>query len=109
MKTQEQLRALYEDAHKALQEAIDNGCHLRLSIPANSKDDHDLRIARALDELPAIATHNEELEARVVMAINRELFRAVNYPEYAQKHLLGQDMSKLRMAVESAVLKELRA
>lgn len=109
MKTTEELQALYEDAHKALEEAIDNGCRLRLSVPAEPAKDHDLRISRALNELKPVALNNEEMEARITLAIHSELFSITNYPEPAQVHMMGEDITKLRNAVTSAVLEVLRA
>lgn len=43
------------DAWKALREAIDNGCKLRLTIPARKETDHDIRIGEALALIPRLA------------------------------------------------------
>lgn len=58
--TPEQMRALEADAFAALQEAIENGGRLRMSIPALPGRDTDLRIAAAFAALRAAA---DQLEA----------------------------------------------
>lgn len=52
-----------EDAHQALQEAIDNGGKMTMRIPADESKDTDLRIARALKELRDLSTTLDRVKA----------------------------------------------
>jgi len=77
----EQMRALEQDAHDALQEAIDNGGRLRMTIPAELHKDTDLRIARALASFRAAADQLEAVQrfasirATAAHALGREVER----------------------------------